>query len=259
MEAPCRCREAGISFDHAGCRDSGHEENSGIGCRGGDQRLHEAGRPWRRPRLPCSDRLPIFAYLRLLAPLILDGVEGFLYLDSDVLVRANVEDLRRNVQQGWTVAAAPDYFHRTLGHGLPQIFGPELDGSRPYFNSGVMWVKADFWRREKITEQCLEYLATEGREVQHGDQDALNAVFAGSFAPLDASWNMQAGAIDYFDRTEWPASQEDLLSRRSELLGGCCRLFISAGLPSRGMMASGRLMLLSIGRRSSNPAGCVQG
>ena len=47
--------------------------------------------------LPASERLPIYAYLRLLAPGLLEGIGRFLYLDSDLLVRTFCEPIVRSL------------------------------------------------------------------------------------------------------------------------------------------------------------------
>jgi lipopolysaccharide biosynthesis glycosyltransferase len=49
-------------------------------------------------------------------------------------------------------------------------------------------------------------------------QDALNAVLAGELKELDLSWNVQLGALEYFDRVGWPTEREALRVRKAELL-----------------------------------------
>lgn len=169
--------------------------------------------------LPATDRLPIYTYLRLLAPGILPEVNRFLYLDSDVLVRSSVYPLYEILTEDTVAAAARDYFYYIVKSGLRQTYSElRVAANEPYFNAGVMLVNAEAWRNRKVPEQALAYLDLHASTVLHGDQDALNAVLAGDVKEMDLSWNVQLGAIEYFDRVGWPIERESLRVRRSELL-----------------------------------------
>ena len=169
--------------------------------------------------LPASDRLPIYAYLRLLAPGILQGVNRFLYLDSDLLARSSVLPLYDLVGENAVAAAARDYYYDVLESGLKHTFAELGVGkNEPYFNSGVMMVDADAWRNREVSERAIAYLNNHASTVMHGDQDALNAVLAGQLREMDLSWNVQLGAFEYFERVGWPIERESLRMRKAELL-----------------------------------------
>ena len=165
-----------------------------------------------------THRLPISTYLRLLAPSMLQGVNQFLYLDSDVLVRNSVRPLFNILGENTIAAAARDYyFYDILGSGL-QERSSELPKHEPYFNAGVMQVNAEAWRDRKVSERAIAYLHLYGSAVSHGDQDALNVVLAGELKEMDVSWNVQLGALEYYDRVGWPTERESLRKRKTELL-----------------------------------------
>ena len=165
-----------------------------------------------------AHRLPISSYLRLLAPSMLQGINQFLYLDADVLVRSSVQPLFKMLGENVIAAAARDYyFYDILGSQL-QERSPELPKHALYFNSGVIQVNIEAWRNRKVSERAIAYLDFHGRAVSHGDQDALNVVLAGELKELDLSWNVQLGALEYFDRVGWPAEREALRVRKAELL-----------------------------------------
>jgi lipopolysaccharide biosynthesis glycosyltransferase len=170
-------------------------------------------------KLPASERLPIYAYLRLLAPGILEGISRFLYLDSDLLVRSSVSPLYEMLGENTIAVAARDYYYDVLESGLKQTYSElNVEKNHPYFNSGVMMVNADAWRSREVSERAMEYLDRHAATVLHGDQDALNAILAGELKELDLSWNVQLGALEYFDRVGWPVERESLRSRKAELL-----------------------------------------
>lgn len=164
-----------------------------------------------------THRLPVSSYLRLLAPSMLQGVDQFLYLDSDVLVRRSVQPLFSMLKENTIAAAARDYyFYDILGSGLHER-SPELPTHEPYFNSGVIQINLGPWRNRKVSERAIAYLDLYGSAVSHGDQDALNVVLAGELKEMDFSWNVQLGALEYYDRVGWPAERESLRTRKAEL------------------------------------------
>ena len=79
--------------------------------------------------LPASERLPIYAYLRLLAPRLLEGIGRFLYLDSDLLVCTSVSPLFGVLGENTIAAAARDYYYDVLENGLKQTYS-ELNVAR---------------------------------------------------------------------------------------------------------------------------------
>jgi len=67
----------------------------------------------------------------------------------------------------------------------------------PYFNAGIILVNVAEWRRQRVTERAMEYIATH-RPAFH-DQSALNVVLRGSAISLDGRFNCIANM-----RKNWP-------------------------------------------------------
>ncbi len=169
--------------------------------------------------LPTTARLPIYMYLRLLAPSVLPRLDRFLYLDADILVRSSLLPLFAELPDDKLALGARDYFYSDIQHGLEQTYEKlGLDPAAPYVNSGVLMVNARLWRQEDITAQAVNYLKRYRSTVSHPDQDALNAVLSGKLTEVDLAWNVQIGAIRFFDRTGWPPDRAPLKARRAELL-----------------------------------------
>ena len=61
---------------------------------------------------------------------------------------------------------------------------------RDYFNAGVLLIDLDRWRKERISEKALEYLA-QHLQSPYADQDALNFACDGLWKRLDPRWNFQ--------------------------------------------------------------------
>jgi lipopolysaccharide biosynthesis glycosyltransferase len=156
--------------------------------------------------LAVSDRYPASIYLRLLIPTILPHwVEKAIYLDSDLIVGANIGDL-------WDV----DLGHKALlavqDEGAPTVGAPwglanfrelGLDPSTMYFNSGVLVFDVRAWRERGLADRVIEYVAAHPKEMRFGEQDALNAVVAGTWGPLDHKWNQLVSPWEGHDARQY--------------------------------------------------------
>jgi lipopolysaccharide biosynthesis glycosyltransferase len=130
-----------------------------------------------------------------------------IYLDSDVLVRADLGPLWREPTE-LAVAAVRDLKCPTFATGLPHaIAALGVAPETPYYNSGVLLLNLDAWRRENLTQRATGYIHDHGTTIKFADQDPLNAVTAGRVHELDPVWNAQVApmndrAIVERDRTE---------------------------------------------------------
>jgi lipopolysaccharide biosynthesis glycosyltransferase len=125
-------------------------------------------------RLNVSYNWPTAAYLRLLAPDYIDAAR-LLYLDCDIVVNGDLGPLFAMDLKDCAVAAC----------GVPGNF-----------NSGVLLIDVDRWRRENLTAKTLEWASTHGKALH--DQEALNAIIQDRFLPLSPKWNcMRRKGFDY--------------------------------------------------------------
>ena len=108
--------------------------------------------------LPASERLPIYAYLRLLAPGLLEGIGRFLYLDSDLLVRTSVSPLFGVLGENTIAAAARDYYHDRARGTKADLFRIERGERSSLFQFRSDGVDADAWRSRQVSERAMEYL-----------------------------------------------------------------------------------------------------
>ncbi|MBA4107471.1 MAG: hypothetical protein C0485_17175 [Pirellula sp.] len=177
---------------------------------------------WLRPDvnavrdLPVSDHISVAAYLRLLMPTLLPAdVKRVIYVDADMLVRRDLAELWAEPQGEHAALAVQDlaapYFDAESS--IPQIqrcrghlaaFTPvanyrelDLPTDNKYFNSGLLVLNIDQWRREKIGEQVLDCLREHRQHVLWWDQYALNVVLARKWRALDLRWNQGAHVFVY--------------------------------------------------------------
>ncbi|KAI9063493.1 glycosyltransferase family 8 protein [Trametes sanguinea] len=122
------------------------------------------------PREPSWAKIAMLPYL---------PVERVLYLDADVLVRADLKELWDTDLQGKPIAAAADVGY-PLGHNGVK--------PGPYFNAGVLLIDLAAVRSEF---KSLSILANAMSSSKLKDQDVLNVHIAGNWLALDLVWNAQ--------------------------------------------------------------------
>jgi lipopolysaccharide biosynthesis glycosyltransferase len=159
------------------------------------------------PRFPGTKHLNAWIFARLfLSELLPPDVERVLYLDADVLVRADVGELATTELGSAPLAAVRDEYVGSISGspGLVDCGVAGLDGAEPYFNSGVLLLDLPRWREERLGERTLQFLARHREHVRLPEQDALNALVAGRWTPLDPSWNVLIGESRKFDPAAAP-------------------------------------------------------
>ena len=136
-----------------------------------------------------TGRFGYAAFGRIMAPSLLPGVKELLYLDGDTLVLRSLSLVfEHGVSEGDLASMAME----------PTIY-PEvkaeagLSEEEPYYNSGVIFMDAEAWRREDIYGKSMEYLSRKNGELGFPDQDILNHVLKGRVTPLPQCYNFIAG------------------------------------------------------------------
>ncbi|MGA3266054.1 MAG: glycosyltransferase family 8 protein [Verrucomicrobiota bacterium] len=135
------------------------------------------------------------AYYRLMVPKALD-VERFLYVDADTLCDVDLSELNTSDLGPAPAGLVPE---APLAGAADRVVAVRLGNSpaEPYFNSGVILVNVAEWRRQRVTERAMEYLAK--HHPHYWDQSALNVVLHGSAIQLDERFNCIANM-----RKNWP-------------------------------------------------------
>jgi lipopolysaccharide biosynthesis glycosyltransferase len=144
--------------------------------------------------LPCQELFGPVSWLRLFLSELLPDLDRVIHIDADVLVRADLAELWAQRCDGAPVSAVRDYLFPTFASGLPNaVSALGLPPSTPYFNAGVLLLDLAAWRRASLTERAIDYAREYGDTIRYADQDALNAVAAGTVHELAPRWNVQLG------------------------------------------------------------------
>ena len=102
--------------------------------------------------------------------------EKVLYLDSDVIVTRNLNDLFKIELGNHLVAAAKVVF-----------------GLEDRFNAGVLLINNKLWKEENIQKQCIEITSREHDTLLEADQTVLNRLCGDRYIVLDDTYNFQIG------------------------------------------------------------------
>jgi lipopolysaccharide biosynthesis glycosyltransferase len=142
-------------------------------------------------------------YRYLIADLLPACSRRALLLDSDIVAVADVTGLRDAIGPDWSIAAVRDYgigdFAERFGHlDKPWPFG--VGPEQKYFNSGVMGVNLEWWRRENVREQAWAMFRDHAARCHFPGQDALNYVLHGTWGEVDLAWNLQTHGPDRMRR-----------------------------------------------------------
>ena len=150
-----------------------------------------------RPDIRAYENLPglygsRLTYERLRVQRLVAG-ERALYVDSDVVVTRDVSRLAALPWSGDSVLyAVNDARIPVVSHVYERLpldaLGIPADA--PYFNSGLLWINLEAWRRLGIEDACFEYIARYPDRLALHDQTALNAVLWRRWTPLEKAWNL---------------------------------------------------------------------
>lgn len=126
------------------------------------------------------------AYYRLLLPSILPDIHTILYLDCDMIVLGDVDELFDIDLTGYALAACNDSMPYNNIHRR-QLNLPV--GTRT-FCSGIMYINLDYWREHDSQNKCLNFAKRERKPVFLHDQDVFNYVFRDQWFLLPPKWNV---------------------------------------------------------------------
>jgi len=131
--------------------------------------------------LPINGHLTsVMYYLFLLPEVLPHAVEKVLYLDPDMLVLSDIEEVWQTDLGESLLAAVP-----VFAEPREMIVSEGED----YFNSGVVLINLKRWREEGLQGKLMEMTNRLAEHVLCPDQDVLNVVTKNRWKKLTLSWN----------------------------------------------------------------------
>lgn len=130
-----------------------------------------------------SHHISLATYFRLLIPELIPATIGkILYLDSDMVVLSNIDELWCTDFEGHAAAGVKDHFDRYEQLGIS--YGYE------YFNAGVMVWNLASLRKINFTANAIKYLDEKYDDILYWDQDVINYLLQGKVKGIDKIWNV---------------------------------------------------------------------
>lgn len=137
-------------------------------------------------------------YFRIDIPNILpDEISKVIYLDCDLLLYDDIKKLWETDIGSYPVAAVCDYgimASARLRKQKNKFIG--LPDKAEYFNSGVLIINLEEWRRHDYSKVVMETVLS--NKYPNHDQDALNKVFMHNWYVLPLRWNVIPPVFNLF-------------------------------------------------------------
>ena len=183
--------------------------------------------------LMTSHHISTTAYFRLLAAELLpDEIKRVIYLDSDLLICDDLNQLWNVPLDDNLCLAVPDiacpFVDAKRGSPNFQRSSPYmattcpirnwrqlgLNGASYYFNSGLMVMDLDRWRREGMADRLVRCLHDNSKYIWCWDQYALNVELAGRWKRLPMRWNQGGHTFEYPTMDSVPVEREEFEAMR---------------------------------------------
>lgn len=136
-----------------------------------------------------AEHITIAAYFRLQLPEILpDDVKKVLYLDCDIVVDGSIAPLFDFDLTGRAIGAV----YNQTGGDIRHYNRLNLDFQSGYFNSGVLLINLDYWRKNNVSKRVIDFITDNPDICKYHDQDGLNYVLRDEKVLLPLKYNVQA-------------------------------------------------------------------
>jgi len=131
-----------------------------------------------------QDRGSLSQFARLFVSSVLpEDLDRVLYLDCDVIINKELDDLWSMDMNGKTIAALMDAFSPLYRKNL------RLGNEDIMFNSGVMMIDLKKWKEKHVEKKILELIKKYNGLIPQGDQGALNAILSKETALIAPKFN----------------------------------------------------------------------
>lgn len=134
--------------------------------------------------LKVSNRFPKSIYYRFLLPQLLDE-EKVIYFDCDIIVTSSLKDLWNTDIKDFACGVVEDQMSDDI------IIQNRIGLYKDYFNSGMLLMNLDYWRKNNITEKITEFILHNPAICVYPDQDAMNFKLYNKVKFLEYKYNYQ--------------------------------------------------------------------
>ena len=137
--------------------------------------------------------LPVVTYYRLfLTELLPKSINTVLYIDGDSIVRHSLQPLFQIDLSKYAVCSVFDMYDGEIEFFNRLRYAPE----KGYFNAGVLLINLDYWRKNNVVKEFVDYLNTYPERIMLEDQDVLNVVFQDKKLAIPIKYNFQINFLN---------------------------------------------------------------
>ncbi|MFZ4638848.1 MAG: glycosyltransferase family 8 protein [Nodosilinea sp.] len=169
---------------------------------------------WLRPDLEKLKIIPqnivlAYYYRLLMAEILPQQISKAIYLDADMIVLGDLQELWDMDVEDSFVLAAVNGNHLSTAEGLSNYRELGLDPDAEYFNAGLLVANLDKWREADIATQFFDFFAKNKHTIKEHDQDILNATLVGKWKKISSQWNQlpQFYLFSSFEHTPFKDSE----------------------------------------------------
>lgn len=167
-----------------------HENVEKLECLGGGNvvivinQFNKSAYEDRLKRISQKTHVTPAALIKFELPLYFTELDSILYLDSDIILKGNIDGLLSIDLDNYYLAAVYD-FHTRINK-INYSFNRDYNDF--YFNSGVMLLNLKMMRQDDVTSKFWFYKEN-CTKTKLMDQETLNAVCESKVIPLSLIWN----------------------------------------------------------------------
>lgn len=126
-------------------------------------------------------------------------------LDVDVVVRGDIVEFFDIDLEGNTIGAVPECYPSCeakrdyLKKLCADVGGPNVPSEQSYFNSGILLIDLDLWRKNDVENRLLRFINENASKLRYHDQDALNVVLLNSYKEISQKYNLITAQDNVWD------------------------------------------------------------
>lgn len=152
--------------------------------------------------LRLRDYYSISIFYRLFIPSLFKNYSKAIYLDADIVLVDDISKLYNEDMEGYLVGGVPDeVVNNSEVFREYSVKALDLEPGN-YFNSGVLLMNLDEFRKEKIEEKFLHILEKYNFDVIAPDQDYLNFLCKGKVKYVNRGWDRMPNIDEKFDDSD---------------------------------------------------------
>jgi lipopolysaccharide biosynthesis glycosyltransferase len=146
-------------------------------------------------------------FYRLLIPELLPEFSKAIYLDSDVIVNADLGKLWDSEIKKYHLLASIDLYRPPiLSPGYKEFLRDQNISNPKIFNTGVLLMNLAKWRSDQVATDTVEHVF---KYKLFSDQEGLNIALKDKWKDLDPRWNRTACVHEYDSWEKSPFSEDE--------------------------------------------------